>query len=83
MTGSSSLGLLDAEADTLAGRIAIQALPPACWGENQGPPTHAILTEKASPLQMRQGNRLLQQAMTHACFPKSLPAKPKRKKRSY
>mgnify|MGYP000028728731 FL=1 len=72
MTGSSSLGLLDAAADTLAGRMAIQALPPACWGENQGPPTHAILTEKASPLQLRQGNRLLRQAMTYGLFPEIL-----------
>ena len=33
MTGSSTLGLLDAAADTLAGRIDIVSLPTACWGE--------------------------------------------------
>ena len=45
MTGSSTLGLLDAAADTLAGRIDIVSLPTACWGENIGEPTHSILTE--------------------------------------
>ena len=32
MTGSSTLGLLDAAGDTLAGRIEIVSLPAACWG---------------------------------------------------
>ncbi len=33
MSGSSTLGLLDAAADSLAGRIEIASLPTACWGE--------------------------------------------------
>lgn len=35
MTGSSTLGLLDATADTMAGRIDIISLPPVCWGEER------------------------------------------------
>lgn len=35
LTGSSSLGLLDSSADTLAGRIRISDFPTACWGSKQ------------------------------------------------
>lgn len=42
MTGSSTLGLLDAAADTLAGRIEIISLPTACWGEYEGQPRHSM-----------------------------------------
>ncbi|MBF0407869.1 MAG: AAA family ATPase [Candidatus Riflebacteria bacterium] len=34
MTGSSSIGLLASSAETLAGRINIYSMTPACWGEN-------------------------------------------------
>src|SRR3990167_308006 len=34
MSGSSRIGLMDATADSLAGRIDILDLPPACWGES-------------------------------------------------
>ena len=80
MTGSSTLGLLDAAADTLAGRITIQSLPPTCWGEDHGPPTHSVLTEKASPVQIKQGNRLLGQAMTYGQFPEILVCKTEEQK---
>jgi predicted AAA+ superfamily ATPase len=72
MTGSSTLGLLDAAADTLAGRIDIVSLPPACWGESQGNPTHALLSEQADPLQIREANRALGTAMTFGQFPEVL-----------
>lgn len=72
MTGSSTLGLLDTAADTLAGRITLQSLPPACWGEEMGPPTHHILHEKAHPLQIKKANRCLQQALTFGQFPEVL-----------
>ncbi|MCK9274573.1 MAG: ATP-binding protein [Syntrophales bacterium] len=72
MTGSSTLGLVDAAADTLAGRIDILSLPTACWGEELGEPTHAIFTEQAHPLQLKEGNRLLQRAMTFGQFPEAL-----------
>lgn len=72
MTGSSTLGLVDAAADTLAGRVDILSLPTACWGEELGPPTHAIFTEQANPLHIKEGNRLLDKAMTYGQFPEVL-----------
>ena len=72
MTGSSTLGLLDAAADTLAGRIDIVSLPTACWGENLGKPTHSILTEHAGFLQIKEANRRLAAAMTYGQFPEVL-----------
>lgn len=72
MTGSSTLGLLDAAADTLAGRMNIQSLPTACWGETLGQGTHAILDGRASPPQMKTANRLLPAALTYGQFPEVL-----------
>ena len=72
MTGSSTLGLLDAAADSLAGRIDIVSLPPACWGESQGEPIHAILTDQADLLHMKEANRSLSEAMTYGQFPEVL-----------
>lgn len=69
MTGSSSIGLLDAAGDTLAGRIEILSLPTACWGEDLGKPTHAILTEQADLLQLKKANRLLPMVLTYGQFP--------------
>lgn len=72
MTGSSTLGLLDAAADTLAGRIHIVSLPTACWGEELGPYTHSILDQRADPPQIKAANRLLAEAMTWGQFPEVL-----------
>lgn len=69
MTGSSTLGLLDAAADSLAGRINIVSLPTACWGEDLGDPTHTILDDQASPRQIKEANRMLPGAMTYGQFP--------------
>jgi predicted AAA+ superfamily ATPase len=72
MTGSSTLGLLDTAADSLAGRIDIVSLPTACWGEELGPPTHSILDDQAPLLQIKEANRTLQRAMTYGQFPEVL-----------
>lgn len=72
MTGSSTLGLLDASADTLAGRMDILSLPTACWGEDQGPATHRILDDQAPPPHIKQAQRLLEDALTFGQFPEVL-----------
>jgi predicted AAA+ superfamily ATPase len=69
MTGSSTLGLLDAAADSLAGRIDIISLPPACWGESRGKPIHAILTDQDDLLHIKEANRSLPGTMTYGQFP--------------
>jgi len=72
MTGSSTLGLLDAAADTLAGRIEIISLPTACWGEDEGQPVHSILEERIVHPNIKQANRLLPTALTYGQFPEVL-----------
>jgi predicted AAA+ superfamily ATPase len=72
MTGSSTIGLLDAAADTLAGRIDIISLPTACWGEELGAPTHSILNGKVSLSQIKEANRSFGGAMTYGQFPEVL-----------
>jgi hypothetical protein len=72
MTGSSTLGLLDAAADSLAGRIEIQSMPTACWGEHQGEPTHSILEERIDPRQIKAAYRALPAAMAFGQFPEVL-----------
>jgi hypothetical protein len=72
MTGSSTLGLLDAAADSLAGRIDIVSLPTACWGEELGGPTHSILNDQAPPPQIKEANRSLSEALTYGQFPEVL-----------
>ncbi|HES60185.1 MAG TPA: ATP-binding protein, partial [Caldithrix sp.] len=72
MTGSSSIGLLDTTADTLAGRIQIYSLPTVCFGENTGLPTHKILDDIINPIQLREGQRLINDAMNFGQFPEIL-----------
>jgi predicted AAA+ superfamily ATPase len=72
MTGSSTLGLLDAAADSLAGRIDIVSLPTACWGEELGDPTQSVLHDQASLPQIKEANRRLSGAMTYGQFPEVL-----------
>lgn len=69
MTGSSSVGLLDAAADTMAGRIEIYSLPPACFGENIGHSTHHILDERINPVQIKEGQRNLHDTLKFGLFP--------------
>jgi uncharacterized protein len=72
MSGSSTLGLLDAAADSLAGRIEIVSLPTACWGEEEGAPTHEILGGRANPAQLAEANRRLETALAFGQFPELL-----------
>jgi len=72
MTGSSSAGLLDASAESLAGRIDIRALPTACWGEDDGPPTHQVFEEQAPLGQLKLAQRQLVDAMRFGQFPEVL-----------
>ncbi len=69
MTGSSSIGLLDASADTLAGRVNRYSMTTACWGESVSPPLHSIFHEKASLPTIKEGIRSLQEALTFGLFP--------------
>jgi predicted AAA+ superfamily ATPase len=75
MTGSSTLGLLDASADSLAGRIDIVLLPTACWGEEFGDSTHSVFDKQAAPTQIKEAGRRLSAAMTYGQFPEVLNEK--------
>ncbi len=80
MTGSSTIGLLDAGADSLAGRINIRSLPTACWGENRGLPTHRIFEDAVPFPQLREAERLLPDAIRFGQFPEILTADSPEKK---
>lgn len=69
MTGSSNLGLLDAAADTLAGRINICSLPTLCWGEDRGYPTHSIFEENAAYTEIKAARRSLDETLSYGLFP--------------
>lgn len=69
LSGSSRIGLLDSNYETLAGRIEPQSLPTFCFGEKDGPPTHSIFDEKASFLELKEGNRQLKEFMAYGGFP--------------
>lgn len=69
MTGSSTIGLLDAATETLAGRVWIEHLPTVCFGEELGPPTHHYFSEQANPAHLAEGRRRLDEAMLHGGFP--------------
>jgi predicted AAA+ superfamily ATPase len=75
MTGSSSIGLLDAAADTLAGRIEIAALPALCWGENLGRPTHSIFEGQAAFTHIRAAQRSLHRTLFYGLFPEVVAQK--------
>lgn len=81
MTGSSSIGLLDSTADTLAGRINLYSLPTACWGENEGSHNHSIFHDQIAFRALAETNRKIQEAMLYGQFPEILTtAKPENKK---
>lgn len=69
LTGSSTIGLLDASADTLAGRVNMLPLPTACWGEKDGPPSHDIFNDQALFKEIKAGQRQLDQALSYGQFP--------------
>ncbi len=74
MTGSSSIGLLDAAADTMAGRLELYSMPTACWGEEHGEPDHALFTDEPSPLHIKEAMRSIDDAMTFGGFPEVVAA---------
>lgn len=80
MTGSSSVGLLDASADTLAGRVYIRSLPTACWGEKKGEPTHRIFHDRAPFPKLKAANRALDDALSFGQFPEVVTALSKTEK---
>jgi len=80
MTGSSTLGLLDAAADTLAGRIEIISLPTACWGEDEGEAFHSILLEDTAHPNIKEASRRLPIALAHGQFPEVLAQESEEKK---
>lgn len=82
MTGSSTVGLLDAAADSLAGRIALISLPTACWGEEAGPPTHSIFHDRADFRQIKEAHRRLDGALTYGQFPELIAQQSNEEKES-
>lgn len=69
MTGSSSIGLMDAAAETLAGRAWIEHLPTVCWGEELGPPTHGFFDAEAGYAHLAEGRRQLDRWLSDGGFP--------------
>jgi len=69
LSGSSRIGLLDSNYETLAGRIEPQSLPTFCFGEELGPPTHSIFDDQVSLLQLKNANRLIEEALLYGGFP--------------
>lgn len=74
LTGSSSIGLLDSAADSLAGRIYIKHLPTACFGEREGAPTKQLFLEKHNPLELAEAQRQLTEFIKYGGFPEVLEA---------
>jgi len=69
MTGSSSIGLLDAATETLAGRIWIEHLPTVCWGEELGPPLHQFFEMEADFAYLTEAQRHLHRWLRDGGFP--------------
>ena len=69
MTGSSSLGLLSSSADSLAGRIRIARFPTACWGEDQGMPTHSFFEDTVPENHFKEIKRQFDLALNYGGFP--------------
>lgn len=82
MTGSSSLGLLDSAADTLAGRVNLLSLPTACWGEDLGEPDHLIFSEETNPVKIKEAQRRLADAIAYGQFPEVLTKTHQEKKQA-
>lgn len=80
MSGSSRLGLLDASADSLAGRVDILELPPACWGEEQGEATHSIFEDTGTLPQIREAGRKLDSFLKYGGFPEVLATENEKEK---
>ena len=72
LSGSSTLGLLDAAADSMAGRIHIQSLPTLCWGEEAGDADHSLFGEHLQPPRLQAARRKITAAMKFGQFPEIL-----------
>jgi len=81
MSGSSRIGLLDATADSLAGRIDLLEMPPACWGEAQGAPTHSIFDDEVTPPKLKAAARDLESFLMFGGFPEVVSAEHDEQKR--
>jgi len=81
MSGSSRIGLLDATADSLAGRIDILEMPPSCWGESDGPPTHSIFDDEVPTIRLKEAHRKLEDFLTFGGFPEVVSATDKNTER--
>lgn len=69
MTGSSSIGLLDAAAETLAGRVWIEHLPTVCWGEELGPPRQEFFESEADFAHLAEARRHFDRWLHDGGFP--------------
>ncbi len=69
LTGSSSIGLLDSSADSLAGRIDVINFPTACWGESDGEPTHSFFDDKVDLVTLAKAKREFDKALRLGGFP--------------
>ncbi len=74
MIGCSSLGLESSGAETLAGRVRLLECPTFCWGEEKGPPTHRSFEMPADPLEIKEADRAMRQAMIFGGFPEVIVA---------
>ena len=75
MTGSSSIGLLDAASDSLAGRVNFYHFPPACWGENSfTEPNKALFDNQKNIQQIKDAYRILPNVLKHGLFPEVITA---------
>ena len=80
MSGSSSIGLLESTADSMAGRINIFSLPTACWGEDSGAPEHLVFKDKVNPPKINQSQRYFEDALNFGQFPEIVSQKTKKQK---
>jgi hypothetical protein len=74
MTGSSSTGLLDAAAETMAGRVWIEHLPTACWGEDLGPASHSFFDDEADYAHLAEARRQFPRWLSDGGFPEVVVA---------
>jgi predicted AAA+ superfamily ATPase len=72
LSGSSTLGLLDSAADSMAGRIHIQSLPTLCWGEEAGDVDHSLFSEHLQTPRLQLARRKIASAMKFGQFPEIL-----------
>ncbi|MEZ4742823.1 MAG: ATP-binding protein [Bdellovibrionota bacterium] len=80
LSGSSRVGLLDTNYETLAGRIIPKSLPAFCFGEEAGLPNHCIFEDELSVLDLKVANRLVENSIKFGGFPEVILANSERNK---